>query len=169
MPLGRLLYTSRCAQKPGGQYTAPDVEEIVAASAERNRAACLTGSLIRVDGHFIQVLEGPPVEIERTFERICCDFRHEDIKLIELSPIEARLFEDWNMACLSADEDTSISLREDLHELRFIVGVNAREALRKMRELLETHSAAHCSAHPAGGPALTTPVPHNSGPAGSGS
>ncbi|ASK87928.1 BLUF domain-containing protein [Sphingorhabdus sp. SMR4y] len=137
----RILYTSRldvdqCGEKP--QQTAREIAE---ASAVQNQSADLTGSLLFVDGTFIQILEGPSDALENAFERICCDFRHVDLQLIDLSSVSERLFEGWDMACLCEDEDNSLALRDGLQEVRFLVGVNANQATLQMRSLLDSHSA----------------------------
>ncbi len=136
MPLSRLLYVSQCAL-PEGDDTIAQIHEITDRSARRNAAADLTGSLLHLNRTFIQVLEGPPAAVERTFEQICCDFRHEDVKLIDMVPIKERLFPHWAMALLAADTETRIPLRDDLEEIRFLVGINAREAVASMRRVLD--------------------------------
>jgi hypothetical protein len=139
VPLSRLLYVSRCALTSSGEDRDAEVQEIAAGSARRNKEAQLTGSLLHVGGHFIQVLEGPTHSIERTFEVICCDFRHDDIKLIDLVPIKDRIFPEWSMAFLSGEADTCVPLADELEEVRFLVGINAREAVQQMRRLLDEH------------------------------
>ena len=44
------------------------------------------------------MLEGPLAAIERTFERIQCDARHDDVTVLQIAPIERRAFPDWSMA-----------------------------------------------------------------------
>ena len=41
------------------------------------------------------------------------------------------------MALLSADWETEIALHEDLANIRFMLGVNARTAVKQMRECLD--------------------------------
>jgi hypothetical protein len=137
MILSRLLYVSRCAfGMQQGPARDAKVREIAAQAARRNAAVSLTGTLLYVNDSFVQVLEGPPKAVERTFEAICCDFRHEDVKLIDLVPVKERVFCDWNMAVLGVDGETTLTTRDDLEEIRFLVGVNAREAVGQMRRLL---------------------------------
>lgn len=137
MSLSRLLYTSRCALADEGEERESTVREIAARSSKRNAANQLTGVLLHVNDTFVQVLEGPVKAVERTFETICCDFRHDDIKLIDLIPAKERLFPEWDMAFLDAEGETAVKTRGDLEEIRFLVGVNAREAVSQMRQLLK--------------------------------
>lgn len=135
--LYRLLYTSRCTMEGSERERLSKVREIASASSANNVPAALTGSLLFIDGSFVQVLEGPAAELEAAFERICCDFRHDTVRLIDLVPVKERLFDKWDMAFLEGDTEQSIALRGDLQEIHFLVGVNAREAVKQMRSLLD--------------------------------
>lgn len=137
MPLNRLLYASRSVSTAEGAARDAEINELATRSASRNAGAHLTGILLHVDDSFVQVLEGPMAAVERTFEAICCDFRHEDVKLIDLVPVKERVFPEWSMAALSAERETEVRLRDDLQEVRYMVGINAREAIREMRRLLD--------------------------------
>ncbi|WP_339825754.1 BLUF domain-containing protein [uncultured Parasphingorhabdus sp.] len=138
----RLLYTSALDINQSGEQPEQTARRIAESSAAQNRLSEVTGSLLFVDGAFIQILEGPPEQVEKTFERICCDFRHVDVRLIDLVNVSERLFEGWDMACLCADEDTSVALRDGLQEIRFLVGINARQATLQMRSLLDNQPVA---------------------------
>lgn len=138
----RLLYTSESRLARGGEDGHDTVRDLCRRFSGANAAAGISGALIYVDGQFIQVLEGALDTLENLFERICCDFRHASVRLIDLMPIEERLFRDWGMACLSAGKDTPLNLREELGEVRFLVGVNGREAVDHMRTLLDKHGGA---------------------------
>ncbi len=137
-PLSRLLYVSRCTLEETGAARDYLVAELTERSARRNAAVQLTGTLLCVGDAFIQVLEGPPAAIERTFEAICCDFRHEDVKLIDLVPVRERIFPEWSMVRIGADAEASVALEGDLEDIRFLVGINAREAISQMRRLLDS-------------------------------
>ena len=138
----RLLYTSALDIECCGEKPAEAVRRIAEGAAEQNRLSDLTGSLLFVNGVFIQILEGPQDEVEKAFERICCDFRHVDVRLIDLINVPERLFEGWDMAFLSDDEMSSLALGDELQEIQFLAGVNASQATLQMRSLLDNHSAA---------------------------
>lgn len=137
MPLSRLLYTSQCTLDDSDPNRMAAVHEIAEAASAANIINGLTGSLIYVDNEFIQVLEGRADQIETIFERICCDFRHRDVRLIDLVPIKERLFSEWGMALLSDDKDTVVGTNGNLEEIRLMVGVNAREAIHQIRNTLD--------------------------------
>ncbi|TCD06497.1 BLUF domain-containing protein [Erythrobacteraceae bacterium CFH 75059] len=132
--LCRLLYTSRMAPPAAG---APplDLHALARSSAAANSKVAITGSLLLVDGVFVQILEGPVAMVETTFERICADLRHRDLQLVDLVDTDARLFGEWGMACLDAGGDLPQSLRSDAQDVRCLVGVNAAAAVRQMKEL----------------------------------
>ncbi len=138
--LSRLLYTSTLVADAKGEQDSLTARKIAESSASRNKASGLTGSLLFVDGSFIQILEGPALQLESTFERICCDFRHSEVRLIDLMEVPGRLFSDWDMAFLYDNEETSLALRDGLQEIRFLVGVNSGQAIRQMRSLVASHA-----------------------------
>lgn len=104
MAIHRLLYRSDMDLGGTAAGIQQQIVEIVRISQARNAADGLTGALLHTRGVFIQVLEGPPPAVEAAFERICCDLRHRRVELIELVEAEGRLFGDWSMARISADQ-----------------------------------------------------------------
>lgn len=137
MPLQSLLYISRADLGDGAHHDGERIRKIAETSAARNREVGLTGCLIFAEGHFAQVLEGPIDEIEVTFERICCDFRHVEVRLVDLVPIKERQFGEFRMASLYADGAPGSPSVDELNDVRFTIGVNAKEAVHQMRTLLD--------------------------------
>lgn len=135
--LYRLLYTSECKIEGPADRRARAVHRITEQSRSNNRGQGLTGVLLYVQNSFIQVLEGPAEQLETTFERICCDFRHGSLRLVDLTPVKARLFADWDMALVEGATGEAICVTSEIEEISFLVGVNAREAMRQMRTLLD--------------------------------
>ncbi|ARU17979.1 hypothetical protein A9D14_16835 (plasmid) [Croceicoccus marinus] len=128
----KLLYTSRSAET--SPRRTDQIAQIARQSALRNAKAGITGSLVYVEDSFIQVLEGPQAEVERVFESICCDFRHREIKLIDLVPVPTRQFAEWHMGFLASSEDDP--LYKELEQVRYLVSVNARTAAEHIRNLM---------------------------------
>lgn len=137
MPLSRLLYTSDACIRDGDVPAVIQVHEMAHASAKRNAVSQLSGALLFVENQFIQVLEGDPQAIEQTFERICCDLRHTNVKLVDLASVSERIFSEWEMKVLSETQETSLALRDDLEHIRFLVGVNAKVAVEQMRKCID--------------------------------
>ena len=118
--LHRLIYTSE-ASPPGAAEDGPSpgVREIADDAARRNATCGISGALIAVRGHFIQILEGDRDALETVFERICRDMRHRALTLVDYSPAAERLFSGWDMVSLDASlmddpepfEDLFLSIR----------------------------------------------------------
>lgn len=67
-----------------------------------NSAKNITGVLVYVDGHFLQVLEGERLVVEALLERISRDVRHEAVSLLQASEIAVPMFSKWDMAFVAA-------------------------------------------------------------------
>ena len=98
--LSRLVYSSRSLLKGTAEDCLAEVTSILRVSRVNNPKAGLTGVLLFDGTNFLQALEGPIAEIERLYETITCDRRHEDITLIDLISIETRDYDAWSMAFL---------------------------------------------------------------------
>ncbi len=92
-PIYRLMYTST------GRENLPDaeLEHLLQGARRWNDTNGITGMLIYVEGHFLQIVEGARRDIEAVAERIAADPRHCGIiRLIE-GETERRAFSDWSM------------------------------------------------------------------------
>jgi hypothetical protein len=97
-PLRQIVYIS--AARPDLQTR--DLQEIFTASAAANAGRGITGLLLYRDLEFMQVLEGPPAEIEGLYLRICRDPRHTTIIKLLDRLIPEREFPDWAMQLVDA-------------------------------------------------------------------
>lgn len=88
----RLLYTSRATEGVGLR----DAYDIIRVSHNRNSRAGITGGLIFIDGHFLQLLEGLPTAVDERYARIAADRRHTDVttRLDEMAD-DAAFRGDW--------------------------------------------------------------------------
>ena len=100
----RLVYHSlnRLVREPEAMRT--EIDQILEKSRRNNGKVGITGALMFNSGFFVQVLEGPQIAIEATFERIQRDARHGEVTLLEFIPVEQRAFANWSMAFVGADE-----------------------------------------------------------------
>ncbi len=85
------------------------------------------------------MLEGVLVAVGDTFERIWGSIDHDQLRIVDLNAAEERLFGQWDMTLLSADAEASVALRDDLQEIRFLIGINARAAITLMKDRLHIH------------------------------
>ncbi len=94
--LHRLVYVSRmCAIGPADLNG--EVEAIVAVSQRNNAAVAVTGMLLAYEGCFVQALEGSHQTISDLYDRIACDERHTDLKIIGAEAVASRTFGGWSM------------------------------------------------------------------------
>jgi hypothetical protein len=85
-------------------FDAAALGALVEGSARRNGVDGLTGMLCYYDGSFLQFLEGEEAAVQKTFERIRADPRHDGVIVVYRKPIDARLFPDWTMALRRVDQ-----------------------------------------------------------------
>lgn len=109
--LHRLLYRSRSSLNGNAAACAAEASTILQTSRANNAQAGITGVLLFDGVMFLQVVEGPIAELERLYERIACDARHEGIELMDLSPIEVRDYDGWDMAFLDGSSTAHDALR----------------------------------------------------------
>ena len=97
------------------------LEDILTKSRANNPAIGVTGNLIYHSDLFLQLLEGPHLEVNRLYETILADNRHTDIVKLRDETFNRRLFASWAMKndghqswMLSRSEIARISSEEAL-------------------------------------------------------
>ena len=95
-----------------------DLERLLQQSRKHNSEMGITGLLLYVRGHIIQVLEGEKQAVEDLYERIKQDPRHTNVSSAINRPISQRLFAKWAMGY------ETITHRE-LEEIKAIVNLNS--------------------------------------------
>ena len=94
-----IVYVSQ-ANKP---FTEDQLGKLLSHSRNRNTKDNITGLLIyRYNsdynrGNFVQVLEGPDIQLEDVWSRISKDNRHHTIVVVEEGILEERMFSNWSM------------------------------------------------------------------------
>lgn len=73
----QLVYVSRASPGVGPR----DCHDIIRVAHNRNRMLGLTGGLLLLDGHFVQVLEGERQRVQERYAAIARDPRHAAIQL----------------------------------------------------------------------------------------
>ncbi len=95
------------------------VDSILASSSRNNPKDGITGVLIATETHFLQVLEGEFESLNKTFERIARDPRHDKVQLISFGDIEKRKFGSWDMhgvGLFDLNRSLEVKLREKFGE-----------------------------------------------------
>lgn len=110
MSLQELIYTS-VSSVHGDKAK---VKNILAASELNNVANSVTGLLI-FDGHrYIQILEGEMENVDRLYDVISKDSRHQQLELLHKGGITSRSFENWRMAYESLPKGLLEKLAENM-------------------------------------------------------
>ncbi len=92
MRLMQLFYAST----PFG-FGNPVLNNILSKARHNNARDQITGALICRADLYLQVLEGPRLEVTKTFHRILRDDRHLDVTLIGCNDVQQRMFPQWHM------------------------------------------------------------------------
>lgn len=85
--------------------TNDEVNQMLFQIREKNKRLMITGILLLIQGKFIQYIEGPEEEIDRVYEQIKIDSRHNELLLLDEGEVEERQFKDWSMAFRRIDDE----------------------------------------------------------------
>lgn len=70
---------------------------ILLSARRNNRRDDITGALICRQDLYLQLIEGPEVEIDALYNRIEADDRHVDVRLLLTDEVATRMFPAWAM------------------------------------------------------------------------
>jgi Sensors of blue-light using FAD len=88
-----LIYASRSTES-FQEHEIPDLlQQVRIANAKQQ----VTGMLLYIHGSFLQILEGPPEQVDALFSKLPTDKRHTQLRLISREPLPERAFEGWTM------------------------------------------------------------------------
>lgn len=94
MKPSRLIYRSLATEEVISNEALRDIES---KASENNSTKGITGLLVLSGNTFVQVLEGPALDITELFGRIMADKRHRQVQLVSFESGVERGFDDWNM------------------------------------------------------------------------
>ena len=80
------------------ELPAEAIDEILGVSRRNNHADGITGLLLYDGYRFLQALEGDPLRVQRSFERIKADPRHRAVVMLGSYEVTGRSFGEWSMA-----------------------------------------------------------------------
>ncbi len=153
--LCRLIYLSRRAAAVDGNA----MLAMCADFAARNQRHSITGLLLVVGDHYLQIFEGPADEAAQLMLNIARDPRHRDVLLLSERAVPGRLFGTWAMRGL--DVNASLAMDQGLRlRLQALVHQGSRDADRDpevarrlvgdiARQLLQAQSRGGDAAGPA--------------------
>lgn len=135
--LVRLLYASQAVEPIDNKLLEAILEESRAYNQERG----ITGMLCSYeDGNgFLQVLEGSREEINRLYNTIVKDERHEDVVLLAYDEISERRFANWRMGRIDLGRvNPSVLLRYSERPRLEPESLSAKAATALLEELINT-------------------------------
>jgi hypothetical protein len=94
MKLSRLIYKSTAAAEVVSNRVLREIEGQASAA---NTKKGITGLLVLTGDTFLQVLEGPALDVTALFGNIIADKRHRAVELVTFQPIGGRSFDAWSM------------------------------------------------------------------------
>ena len=101
----RLIYVSQARADLGSH----DVYDIIRSAHNRNSRFGLTGGLVFLDGHFVQLIEGEPFRLRERFAVIAADPRHLNVEVRHSASVTDRLFpDDWMALRLHGEIDAGV-------------------------------------------------------------
>jgi hypothetical protein len=87
------IYASRASATLGEA----EIHALLERSRRNNVTQGITGMLLFIEGSFFQVLEGDSATVDRAYEAIARDPRHDRVTQIIREPIAQRSFGEWSM------------------------------------------------------------------------
>ena len=122
-----IIYTSRPLDSDNS-----DIENILISSERNNPKSEVTGLLIFGSKLYLQFLEGPENSVDVTFNRIKIDKRHNEIRILNESKSDRRLFASWTMR--PQDLKLMMWTAEEI-ESGLVEKLNSKQALNVFKNL----------------------------------
>jgi len=85
--------------------TNQDIEQLLFQIREKNKRLAITGILLLIQGKFVQYIEGQAQEIDKVYDKIKHDNRHNELVLLDSGNLDKRQFKDWSMAYKKVGDD----------------------------------------------------------------
>ena len=129
----RLIYRSRSRISPEERSSA--LAAIFGVARSNNKQAGVTGALLVTDHWFVQALEGDESAVQRLYEHIREDARHDEVTVIESAAVDERVFSRWAMAEVSKLGHADIPLHASAGQIRTAA---AQQVTREQSAVLRT-------------------------------
>lgn len=144
--LTRLIYASRATEP----MSPARVDDILRNARAHNQVHDITGLLVFDHRSFLQVLEGDRQALSDLYSRLVRDPRHTQLLLMECVPVDERVFSDWSMGFVAADDThRRVLLRLTARSQFDPHGLSAPCALALLRAMARSTAAAPASGVPA--------------------
>jgi len=101
--LYQLIYSSRASR----DLTNSDLSSIISTAQKNNLTFGVTGALCYAQGTFVQCLEGEQCIIDKLYQYLQKDEKHEQLKTLDRGEIYKRRFPNWTMGFFSYENEVS--------------------------------------------------------------
>lgn len=107
----KMLFSLTYCSRANSNLSSADIDNIISAARVKNPRNQITGWLVCGSGVFFQWLEGKREDVKRLMDSIIADPRHDSIVVLgESEEVRERLFGDWDMELVSADDIREVLL-----------------------------------------------------------
>lgn len=105
-PVLSVVYSSTATSA----FTDADLAALLTVSRHNNARAGVTGMLLSRHDRFLQVLEGPEVQVEELMTKIAGDTGHRNVRVLLKEPVDRRQFPEWTMSFqqLSSNDENRV-------------------------------------------------------------
>ena len=93
-----IAYVSRVPIKDRSIRMPSGLSDIISVSSKHNPQSHITGIISYREGQYLQVLEGPDIEVDRLMAKISSDTRHENIWVFLNKSVTERSFRNWGIS-----------------------------------------------------------------------
>ena len=104
-----MLYNLCYVSSAKSTLSETDIEHLFRVNKRNNTSLGISGILVYSNGNFLQILEGEKQKIETLFAKISRDKRHSHIIELISTPIEERIFDDYELGFVIVDNNKKLS------------------------------------------------------------
>ncbi len=119
--------------------TPDDDRAIVHAAWRANHTQKITGYLVRHGSNYVQWLEGPKGSLDRLYEKLGKDDRHQDLEILASGERVNRVFPSWLMGFLQHDDHLYVPLksaeRVTTDQAEYVLDIMKSHAQRRLCKL----------------------------------
>lgn len=135
--LVRLIYTSISSST----MQPDDMQSLLIAARKNNARDDITGILCYGNNRFIQYVEGERPAINRLYEKLVQDSRHNKLVILSYEDIRSRMFDNWSMGFVNLKYPTLQKIvyshaRAELFEPENFTSVQAAKIMKAFKKHL---------------------------------
>jgi len=103
-----IAYISRTPTSDRSVRMPTGLSDIISVSRKHNPQSQITGIISYREGQYLQIIEGPYVEVDKLMAKIAADPRHEDLWVFLDAPIVTRNFYNWTVSVFNFIDQSAL-------------------------------------------------------------